>query len=96
MGLHAPASQVRPFMKYQIYIYVAFKKFKCPHNQRREDQLCSFGLLAFRATTYEIGRLEKLAVLLPQQRPYCDPCFPPLWYVEGTAVSLILPWWWWW
>lgn len=24
------------------------------------------------------------------------PCSPPLWNVERTAVSLILPWWWWW
>lgn len=34
-------------------------------------------------------------LLLPEQRHYCDPRSPPLWNVEGTAVSLVLPWRWW-
>lgn len=66
-------------------------------NQRREGQPCCFCLLVFRATTHIKRQARKAAypLLLPEQRHYCDPRPPPLWNVEGTAVSLILPWWWW-
>lgn len=72
-------------------------RFKCPPNQKREGHSCYFCLLVFRATTH-INRQAHTAaypLLLSEQRHYCDPHLPPLWNVEGTAVSLILSWWWW-
>lgn len=72
-------------------------KFKCPHNKRREGQPCYFCLPVFRATSHIKWQTREAAypLLLPEQRHYCDPHLPPLWNVEGTAVSLILSWWWW-
>lgn len=64
-------------------------KFKCPLRQTREGPLCYFCRLVFRA------HRAAYPLLLPEQRHYCDPRTPPLWNVEGTAVSLLLPWWWW-
>lgn len=60
-------------------------------------QPCYFCLPVFRATTHIKRQAQKPAypLLLPEQRHYCDPRLPPLWNVEGTAVSLILSWWWW-
>lgn len=51
------------------------KKFKCPHNQRRECPPCYSCLLVFRATTYRKTPTQKTAypLLLSEQRHYCDP-----------------------
>lgn len=51
------------------------KKFKCPHDQRRECRLCYSCLLVFRATTHRKSPTQKTAypLLLSEQRHYCGP-----------------------
>lgn len=50
-------------------------KFKCPQNQKREGQLCSFCLLVFRATTLMKRQAQKPAYPLAWTK---TPLWPPL------------------
>lgn len=77
-------------------------KFKCPQNQKREGQLCSFCLLVFRATALIKRQAEKAAYPLAWTKTPLWPPLPtsmecgrdsslphPVLLVGGTAVRLM-------
>lgn len=65
-----------------------------PRTRRGRVSLAPSACWCLEPPLLQKGRPKRLPILLPEQRHYCDPRSPPLWNVEGTAVSLILPWWW--